>query len=265
MPPPDFKILAEKNCTDPQHPKNIKPSNVFDSRVDYLASLDLLNKCSTETRHIKEFIIKAIFPAIKNKFSFLDVGVGNGQITHSIANHFSSVTLVDPVAESLKKISLPLKNLIKINKSILDVDLSPLSFDFILLSHVLYYIPENKFAPLLQQLYERLNKGGCLLIVISEGLEKKQIIEDFGGHDWGLESLILECCDFTNNIQTYHSTEFLRMANIENLTSAVSIFLDDANVVANAQNLKKYLESFYKENTNTYEIKLLQKYFMIKR
>lgn len=236
---------------------------IFDSEQDYLMCLEILNKYSTEIPNAENFIVNNVLPRIKEKFSALDVGVGNGKISKLVGDNFSKLTFVDTSLEALENLSFPSKEVVKINKSILDIDLGNSSFDFILLSHVLYYLPEKEYFLLLKKLYNQLNEHGCILIIISEGINKKEIIENFSGRHWEIESKIIQCCGFTENIEVHHELESICISNLEKFMSVVGIFLNDAGVVVNNITLKGYLQSLYKENLNTYKLEFLQKYILI--
>lgn len=260
---PYKKMLSEQK-TNKTH-KNEKTWGKFHSKEDYLDSLYVLNNIGTELTSIRKFIEKLILPSLKNKHSFIDIGVGDGSITNFVGCHFANITLVDPAAKSLENVSLLPKQVAKINQDILYADLGSLSFDFILLSHVLYYIPEKELPHLLQKLYNRLNEGGCMTIIVSEGLDKDKIINHFTKQTTTLESKILHYADFANNILTYHSTESINTTDINNLMDIASIFLNDRETCAETFELKDYLKTFYKPTLKAYELKLLQKYIVIRK
>jgi len=93
----------------------------------------------------------------------IDLGAGPGFVANILDEHASKLTLLDitPEYESILKEKYPQAE-VKI-KSLLDVDLS-VGYDLILLSHVLYYISEEIWFDLINQLYQQLPAGGMLIV-----------------------------------------------------------------------------------------------------
>jgi ubiquinone/menaquinone biosynthesis C-methylase UbiE len=237
----------------------------FSTKEEYLNCLNILNLCTTEIRTLEEFLQERIFPTLKDKSSFLDVGVGNGSITHATGDKFSQITLIDPSLEALEKIHIPFKKVIKINKPVQEVQLQPSSFNFILLSHILYYLPHEIIHPLINHLYEALKDRGCLLMVISEDLHKRQIIEHFGYQPLKLESIILQHPTLANIMKISYSKETICLRTMECALAVASIFFNDASVTVKADDLEEYLESIYNKENNFYEFNIIQKYIVLNK
>jgi|GEM_PF-1881824 len=115
----------------------------------------------------KEDSVKTIVETFnpKKNWNFLDVGCGTEEITIPIAKLVNETVVVEPSQKMLKELKNHTKELkIKIiQENIEDIDLEK-KFDFILVSHVLYFIED--WEKLFQKLISYLNKGGYLVIIL---------------------------------------------------------------------------------------------------
>jgi SAM-dependent methyltransferase len=122
----------------------------FYNNTDYLIAVDALIASTYETEHRNYILFSNVLPKIKYTNNFLDIGVGNGDLTKFFGQYFSRISVVDTKAESLSNVPdfLGSNNaaVLKIEDSILNHPPAIFNekYDLILLSHVLYYYQMRK-------------------------------------------------------------------------------------------------------------------------
>lgn len=108
--------------------------------------------------------INDTFP-FKKSWEFLDIGAGNGKITIPLAKKVKTTIVVEPssVMMNLLKKRLKNKNIVFIKKKIEDFK-SKKKFDFILISHTLYFV--KNWTKILKKVISLLKKEGYLAIIL---------------------------------------------------------------------------------------------------
>jgi SAM-dependent methyltransferase len=101
--------------------------------------------------------------------SALDVGPGDGTMAAILAEHADRLTAVEPQAGFARKLRRRIPRVKIAGSLIQDVSFRKASFDLILASHMLYYIPLDGWDTLLERLLSWLKPGGLLLVVMSAG------------------------------------------------------------------------------------------------
>ncbi|MFH1729827.1 MAG: class I SAM-dependent methyltransferase [Pseudomonadota bacterium] len=116
----------------------------------------------------KERLSKCLNDYLKDyKFdSFLDIGAGNGLVTEAIAKNFKEISIVEKEKSFCDELKQKFKLACIKNESILDVNFDEGKFDFILISHVLYYFPIHEWTSLLEKVFSWLKKDGQLMVVL---------------------------------------------------------------------------------------------------
>lgn len=135
--------------------------------------LELFVSSSTE-KGIELLVIGDIITGLPNRQRFLDVGAGGGDLTVPISQLFEETFVVEPnplQARAFRR-RHPEYTVIEAGWESVDQenDLGGNVFDFILCSHVLYYIPTGDWDKLVHRMYTLLSAGGCLAIVLQSPL-----------------------------------------------------------------------------------------------
>lgn len=230
----------------------------------YLKVMKLFFQSTDETLHRKQYFINYANQNRTIRDHFIDIGIGDGEITKILFPIFNKATLIDTNAKALNQdIALYSKNtsIKKINMSILDADLSEDKYDLIVLSHVLYYLPPDKIMKTLKTLFNNLNKGGQIIIVLSGGLDKEKIIRDFSGDFICLSK-------FTNDL--YRKFGSVTIHDIEEYSSACTkkaalqiagFYLCDGNTTATHKILSEYIEYYKLEQR--YHFSFIQRFVVL--
>src|SRR4030042_6236216 len=124
----------------------------MENDVEYQRQLAVFVKSSTE-KGIELIKIGEIIAGLAKRKYFLDIGAGGGDLTIPVSQSFDETTIVEPnvkQADFLKK-RCPHFNIY--NDFWENIDLSPRRFDFILCSHVLYYIEEGQWITTIEKMY----------------------------------------------------------------------------------------------------------------
>jgi SAM-dependent methyltransferase len=113
--------------------------------------------------------------------TLIDAGAGNGELTAWAAPRFERVVAVEPnpgLAAELR-VACPRAEVLAV--TILEAGPQPTA-DFVLCSHVFYYIPDDAWAAHLHRLMDWLAPGGVLAIALQNpGTDCMRMLEHFVG------------------------------------------------------------------------------------
>ncbi len=243
---------------------------VFNDNDEYLLSLDTLMASTYETEHRNYMLYHEIIATERLPYGgkFLDVGIGNGDLTKFIGMFFSNITIVDTEPESLNNVpnQLGIKNynVTKINASILDESgVYATKYDFILLSHVLYYIPAEKIIPLIKKLYTLLNPSGYMLIIYNSSGDRADLLKYFNKSFKDLDPLDVNCSYDFASLTIYRSPEYLMADNINAMMNILDVCLNDSGTNITDKQLSDYLESGNYYENGYYKIGMQQNIVLI--
>lgn len=221
------------------------------NQTHYLGTVDLFMAASFEKEHREKILNKELVLKLKNFTNFLDIGVGKGEITKFIGQHFSNITVVDNSLESLSNlpdIIGPNNSTVrKVYGDILTVDVSQIKYDLILMSHTLYYIDNNLRSSLLEKLYNMLNENGVVVFVYNDGLGREKMVKHFQGRQEDFYHFILNSMYEHKNSYALLSTEIMEGAK-EPMLHVANMILYDANAKANVSAVNNYLDNICDED-----------------
>ena len=201
----------------------------------------------------------------------LDIGLGDGILTSSLAPYFDTVTIVDSNKHILNKLLHKHASDKKYRGVISDAEnvrLSEQDYDLAVLSHVLYYVDRSKWNIILSHLYDCLKPGGILVIVLGGDEQGKgRLIEDFGGQNLKIDELATWCQKtFGNNeVSFYASEEVFFAKSLENMLHISSFMLADAKIKADRKELIDYINKHFFKSECLYEMSTKQKYIVIRK
>jgi|GEM_PF-3494566 len=149
----------------------------------YKSQFDLLSFHTTEYDHMREYFRSEIFSRLPEKGHFLDIGAGRGNYARPFSQEFTQTTIIEPNDIYFQEIlDWAIEGGIHIsghNAGWLEVDFEH-TVDLILMSHMLYYVPESDRLAFIQKAYEHLKPGGYLVIVLnSEGCGIRKVYKEF--------------------------------------------------------------------------------------
>jgi len=251
--------------------KNLNEPSIFGkfaSYSDYLRSLELLLNSTLETEHRCEFFKRKVYPIDCEGDQCLEVGPGTGILTKYLLDKFKHLTLVDKNKESLDLINQwkqPQNTTIKmINESILNVKLQPGFYNMAVISHVLYYINCKKWLDVIKNMFQALDSGGVLFIVMNEGLDKSKLIKHFGGKDLEIDSLINECMEQINaSFDLFASEESYYSLGITAMLHIAGLHLFDVGAVANKKRLIEFIDKHCRVRDDFFQLKVNQKFILL--
>ncbi len=150
-------------------PVPAEPVIEMEEEAQYQQQLRLFSECSTE-KGIELVNIGEVIAGLPNRRRFLDIGAGGGHLTIPVAQQFEQTTIVEPNQRQAGLFCRRHPAFCVHSASWTDVDLEDECYDLILCSHVLYYIPEGTWLPMIEKMYRHLSDGGCIIIVVQSPL-----------------------------------------------------------------------------------------------
>ncbi len=121
---------------------------------------------STDQKARQIETVKSIVATLPQTGHFLDVGAGTGEITEAVSAYFKRTTVVEPNPEYAKQLAGRFPEFQIYENNFDGVNLVGALFDFILCSHVLYYIPEKNWMAMIERMVFHLSEQGKLAIVL---------------------------------------------------------------------------------------------------
>lgn len=152
---------------------NFTVSKISNTDAKYSNVEKVLVDNNNYSNQIVDFIQKNIVSKIPEKNTFLDIGAGPGYITSLLSKKFKSTTVIEP--NTNYKDFYNKNGFISYNENFQNSKLTN-KYDFVLCSHVLYYVDRNEWPSFLQKMYELIQKGGKgVIIVISPNGARHQL------------------------------------------------------------------------------------------
>ena len=133
--------------------------------AEYQRQLTLFTNCSTE-KGIELVKVGEVIAPLTQRRRFLDIGAGGGNLTIPISQSFAETTIVEPNVKQVSFFKRRCPQFTVYNNSWENVNLGYNLFDFILCSHVLYYITEGHWLSTINKMYSHLEDGGRIAIVL---------------------------------------------------------------------------------------------------
>ena len=154
----------------------------------YQKQFDILSFGASEYPNMIRYFKKEIFPKLPAKANFLDVGCGRGNYARPFTEEFDHTTVVDVntvfYEDIIKWAKENGRNLSGYNADWLTVDTGATQFDFVIMSHVLYYIHPDKRSWFIRKGYNALKPGGYQIIVLNaEDCGIRDVYREFYSHE----------------------------------------------------------------------------------
>ncbi|NPU85500.1 MAG: class I SAM-dependent methyltransferase [Syntrophaceae bacterium] len=231
-------------------PKNIyrDPSIEMEEDGEYLRQLSLFVQSCTE-KGIELVKIGELIADLNQRRSFLDIGAGGGDLTIPVSSSFESTTVVEPNELQAHRLRRRCPTFRVINDRWDNVDLGAERFEFILCSHVLYYVPEGTWLATIEKMHDHLEPGGRIAIVIQSPIgEVAEFFSRFAQYDvnilglWG--ELIRKYGDESVEVRYFINEIFTE--NLEDMVSIGLFLLIDRNYRRHEDEIRKYFEARHK-------------------
>lgn len=119
----------------------------------------------------------------------IDAGAGNGKLTGWLQAHFPRTIAVEPNPSLCKELRAACPTAEMIAETIAAADLGPIA-DFVLCSHVFYYIDRPRWPETLHKLASWLRPGGVLVIALqNHETDCMRMLRHFTGEEFDLSAL----------------------------------------------------------------------------
>lgn len=182
-----------------------------------------------------------IISSLQSKNNFLDIGSGFGNLTLLLSKQFSETTIIEPNKVYFDEVMKSGK--IKgFNKSWEEVILND-GFDFILASHIFYYLDKKEWVNQINRMLDKVCPNGKLIIVLqSEKSKLYKIPNKFSEKESRLCSEELMLILKANNLNfDSHEIETEIWANSEEEKEILGEFLFDTHKVPFSEDKAKCL------------------------
>lgn len=216
--------------------------------AEYQRQLSLFVRCSTE-KGIELVKIGEIIGGLTKRRYFLDIGAGGGDLTIPISQSFEETTVVEPNEKQASFLKRRCPNFKIYNDFWEKVDLGSQRYDFILCSHVLYYIEEGHWMTTIEKMYVHLEEGGRIALVLQSPIgEVANFFNQFTHYDVNILELwrdlikrygdeAIEVRYFMNEIWT---------ERLEDMVTIGLFLLIDRKFIEYEEKIRQYFESHHK-------------------
>jgi len=213
--------------------------------LEYQEQLALFVRSSTE-KGVELVKIGEIIADLKHRRNFLDIGAGGGDLAIPVSQSFRETTVVEPNEKQVKRLGRRCPHFRICHDCWDNVDLAPSRYDFILCSHVLYYIREDNWMATIEKAYSHLEDGGWIAVVLQSPLgEVADFFNEFTHYDVSVLELWKdlihrygeECIKvgyFLNEIWT---------ENLEDMVKIGLFLLIDRRFKEHEERIRSYIES----------------------
>ncbi len=137
----------------------------MEEEAEYQRQLKLFSECSQE-KSIELVHIGEVISELRNSKKFLDIGAGTGNLTISVSQFFAETKIVEPNKRQAELFQRRHPKFCVNDARWEDADLGSDLFDFILCSHVLYYVPACDWLKMIAKMYAHLAAHGIIAIVL---------------------------------------------------------------------------------------------------
>jgi len=155
----------------------------MEEEAEYQRQLKLFSECSQE-KSIELVLIGEVISGLRSSERFLDIGAGTGNLTVSVSQFFAETTIVEPNERQAGFFRRRYPRFRVDDCRWEEVDLGSDQFDFILCSHVLYYIPTHDWLKTIDKMYSHLAADGTIAIVLQSPVgEVAEFFRKFSKYD----------------------------------------------------------------------------------
>lgn len=125
--------------------------------------------------------LDGIIASLSARRTLIDVGAGNGALTAWTGERFQRTIAIEPNPSLRHDLSRCCLHAEVIPHHVAEVNLPPVG-DLILCSHVLYYVPEDEWLPILKRTTSWLAPQGVLVVILqSRECDCSQVVRHFHG------------------------------------------------------------------------------------
>lgn len=212
---------------------------------EYQEQLALFVRSSTE-KSVELVKIGEIIGGLARRRSFLDIGAGGGDLTIPLSESFIETTVVEPNEKQVARLSRRCPHFNICHDCWDNVDLAPQRYDFILCSHVLYYIKEDNWVKTIEKGYSHLEDGGWMAIVLQSPVgEVADFFNEFTSYDVNVLQLWKDLIDRYGDdcIKVGYFRNEIWTENLDDMVRIGLFLLIDRKFKEHEERIRDYIES----------------------
>ena len=216
--------------------------------AEYKRQLALFIQCSTE-KGIELVKIGETIAGLTHRKQFLDIGAGGGDLTIPISQSFDATTIVEPNERLSSFLRQRCPHFTVYNDLWKDIDLGSKRYDFILCSHVLYYIEEGHWLSTIEKMYTHLEDKGRIAIVLQSPVgEVADFFNQFTDYDVNILELWRDLIQRHGDdaIEVRYFMNEIWTDNLEDMVTIGLFLLIDPKFKESKEQVKQYFESRHK-------------------
>ncbi len=158
-------IIMPKNLNYSKRKYTIRTIRKFNSQSKDYDEIFKFYTAHTDEKQKSIAWLKEIVNKLQSKTQFIDAGAGNGILTRALAPYFVHTAALEPNPELRRQLQ---QNCPEINIQpdfIMDADIS-VKADFILCSHVLYYVEQTQWLAHIEKMAAWIAPYGALVLML---------------------------------------------------------------------------------------------------
>lgn len=225
-------------------------ARIFSSETkDYMQAFELFLQHTNQKTNLYRWLETTV-NGLPKKGVYIDVGPGEGGFTKRLAPLFNKTIAIEPNPYLLSQLQHALPQAITLNQTILAANPQEQA-DFILCSHVLYYIEQALWLANIERLVSWLAPKGLLVIVLQDrNTDCMQMLQHFFGHHYNLFGLLDELRARLSAAHEIHFEVDPAQIKADNFAAIYTITEFILNLVAiktapNKQEVEKYIGNHF--------------------
>lgn len=161
----------------------------FDSSSpDYHKAFQVFLDHTDQKAKAREWLGRLV-AALPSKETFIDAGAGNGKVTAWFMGQFKRTIAAEPNPSLRAELARACPRAQVLDQTILEAPV-PAKGDFVLASHVFYYIPESEWLANLERLVSWLAPQGALVVILqNHQSDCMRMLRHFLGRSFDLQKL----------------------------------------------------------------------------
>ncbi|WP_308295958.1 class I SAM-dependent methyltransferase [Streptomyces sp. ISL-96] len=221
----------------------------------------------TDEKAVTHARLADLVAGLERRRVFLDVGAGAGQTTAHLGRRFDRTVAVEPSAAMRERLVQACPGAVVVAQPIESADGDGADLrdtaDLALLSHVLYYLPEEAWLPTLRRVLGWVAPGGTLLVVLqSPGNACMRMVEHFTGTRFDMRPFARQLGELTAQVSgwsietldvRYRTTRFAEAVDVAEFMVNVPV-LPSLDPLPARADLVAYVEKHFARPDGTYVI-----------